>query len=115
MPLAKEVAAELRRFADRLDEQPDAEIEKPLISVGSDNKERFLNSAALMLRPFTKKFDDFCGKPSIQLDYDSGIIRIWALAPRETACRVIRPAVPAEYDCEPLLSEAEEESLTSAS
>lgn len=31
---------------------------------------------------------------------------------REAVCRIVKPAQPAEYDCEPLLSQAEEAQLT---
>ncbi|HWF62905.1 MAG TPA: hypothetical protein VN666_21715 [Nitrospira sp.] len=111
MPKASEVAAELRKVADLLDREPEAEIKKPLISAGSDEKDEFLAIARLMPRPFKKTYRDWCGTPSIELDYESEAVRIWALAPRSVACRVIKPAVPAVYDCEPLLTLEEESSL----
>lgn len=32
--------------------------------------------------------------------------------PRDLVCRLVKPAVPAEYSCEPLLSESEEKELS---
>lgn len=55
MPKAKDVATELRKFADALDAIADLEIEKPNMYFYSwDRKEQFLNLAKAILRPFAK-------------------------------------------------------------
>jgi len=107
MPKMSEVAAELRKLADAMDQYPDAEIARPLISIGSNERDLFKNAAKVMPHPFTKEMSDWCGTPSIQLNHESDSIRVWALADRKGVCRIIKPAIPAEYECDPLLEDIE--------
>ena len=56
---------------------------------------------------------------SVKKDFQNDEIRITPAdfpefvieAPRNIVCRIVKPAQPAEYDCEPLLSQAEEAEL----
>jgi len=49
---------------------------------------------------------------SITLVAANGLLHI--SANRDAVCRIIKPAQPAEYECEPLLSQAEEAQLDGA-
>lgn len=114
MPLAHEVATELRKFAARLDSDPEAEISRPYLSFSRDytnnDKEKFLAVARFLLRPFAKKYDD----RELMLTYDSPALYLYARIDRNLVCEIVEPAKPAVYRCEPLLSAEEEDSLTEA-
>lgn len=105
------MAAELRKVADALDKEPEAEMCDPLLSFAPANKTTLVNLAKLLPRPIEKSYQDFCGTPTIQLDYKADALRVWVKADRDIACRIIRHAIPAQYDCEPLLSTEEDEAL----
>jgi len=115
MPLAKDIAIELRKMADALDKEPETEVQQCWISYVCSDRQIFLNTARLMPRPFTKKYYDEGDKyPKIKIgskDF-SGPIHWNVSAPRDVACRVIEPAKPAVYDCTPLLSEEEDAALS---
>lgn len=115
MPKAHEVASELRKLADALDREPEANVQQAWVYFHCDTKEAFLATAKLLPRPLTKEYDDegnrwdrFHLKRSADF---KGPIYIDCSVPRTLACRVIRPAQEAVYECEPLLSQIEEESL----
>jgi hypothetical protein len=106
MPLAKEVSAELRRFADSLDQNPEVEIKDPLVSFyhySESQKQEFLNVAKLLPRPLMK---DYAGE-EISLNYKTPAIWIYAKIPRNAVCEIVEPARPAVYRCEPILGEVE--------
>lgn len=106
MPQASVVAAELRRIADSLDKEPEAKIDKPYLFFShwaESEKQEFLNEARLLPRPLQKKYTD----TELTLEYDSEGARVWTKIQRNAVCRLIRPAIPAEYDCDPILSEQE--------
>lgn len=106
MPLAKDVAAELRKLADCLDKSPNAEIVRSHVSFWhfSDNKDNFLSLAHLLPRPLKKFYegDDF------RLRYEKETIQILSSISRKQVCTLIAPAKPAVYDCPSILSDAEE-------
>lgn len=112
MPKSSEVAAELRAFADRLDSNPDAEIK----SIGiyqycwnGEDKEKFLNFAAAMPRPFKKQYSD----AELTILHSSLNMSIIASIPRSAVCEVVEPARPAVFRCEPILNDEEEAELAS--
>lgn len=111
MTTAKEVALELRRIADSLEREPETEIKAPLVyfpqSHSVDTKKHFINIARLMPRPFDKVY----GERELEIGYKNEAIKVYATVDRNSVCTVITPAVPAVYDCEPLLSETELQSL----
>jgi hypothetical protein len=116
MTTAKDVAQELRELADALDREPDQEL--PRVNVdfyckyaGDKGKPMFLALAKLLPRPLDKSDDDMGG---LQLKHVTGALLIRTVIEREKVCKIIRPeqTIPAEYECEPLLSLAEESSLT---
>lgn len=116
MPKASEVAAELRKFADSLDRNPDAEIAVPAIYSHhwyKDSKQAFMNLARLMPRPLVKSLS-YGDKPDRVLTYESPALRIVASIPQSLTCELIAPATPAVYRCDPILSESEDAELESA-
>jgi hypothetical protein len=113
MYTAHDVATELRKMADSLDKEPKAIVQQCWITFMCSDRQTFLNTARLMPRPVFKKFDDDPKYPRIKVgskDF-TGPVHLNVEAPRDIACRVVTPAQPAVYDCEPLLSAEEEASL----
>jgi hypothetical protein len=124
MPLAKEVAQELRKLADALDREPEQELFVPEISfsckykypsMGLIAKDVFLALARILPRPLakgTQSFDD----DAMELRYSSDALIITTAIERSKVCRIIERerTIPAVYECEPLLSEAEDATLTEA-
>lgn len=114
MPKASEVATELRKLADSLDREPDAEIPAPGVYFPTryEDKKAFLNVAAILPHPIKKTYP--CNGTEIELEYRTSSIRVSTCGQRDTVCELIEPAKPAVYRCEPLLSEAEEAALETA-
>jgi hypothetical protein len=114
MPLAHEVATELRKLADALDKSPEAEIEAPSVSFyhfahTTGCKEKFLSVARLLPRPIVK--GENYSKDGITVSHKNDAIDIYASVPKAVTCELVEPAKPAVYRCDPILSEAEESSL----
>jgi hypothetical protein len=113
MPLHKEVAAELRKLADALDKTPDAKTVKPYIMfshryVGPGAKEMFLSLARVMPRPIKKgghSPDDY------ELRYENPAIDVFTVIEKSKTCILVKPAQEAVYECDPILSAMEDESL----
>lgn len=109
MPKASEVAAELRKFADRLDASPDAVIVKPDLyfshSYVTNAKELFMSVAKLLPRPL-KKGEGY-SKDDFTLDYMSVGLDIRAKIAKSETCRLVTPAQNAVYECDPILSDEE--------
>lgn len=116
MPLAKEVAAELRRIADALDKEPETPVQKAhLFFSCMGEKDQFVAMARLLPRPIIKKYDNPEKQyGEVKLTIEGDALYVQASVYRSVVCKLIKPAIPAEYDCEPLLSAEEEESLTEA-
>jgi len=111
MPKANEVATELRKLADALDRNPNAEVPHPYMGFGmsynAGDKERFLAIAAVLPRPLKKVYRD----NEFRLEYESPTISVAARIDRQKVCELIEPAKPAVYRCDLILSEAEESLL----
>ena len=113
MPLAKDVASELRKLADALDREPNAQIEPFLIQSphsGRDEKAAFLSLVRLLPRPLTKGGD----ADRLVIRWGQPFktpVSVRVSIPRSYLCRLVKPAQPAEYECDPILSQIEEESL----
>ena len=109
MPKASEVAAELRKFADRLDIEPNTEIVQANIhfshSFASNPKQSFMALARLMPRPIVKK--DGYNKDILEISHSSEAVNIAAWVEKVHTCIMVKPAQDAVYECEPLLSDAE--------
>ena len=117
MPLASEVAAELRKIADALDQQPDVEVKKPSLhffySFG-DTKEQFLASARLIPHPVKKIYEESGGYPRVRVQHDTDALRTEARIYKESICTIVEPARPAVYDCNLTLTADEDAALTEA-
>ncbi len=106
MPKASVVATELRRLADSLDKEPEAEIRRPCVSFyhwDESERDKFLALARLLPRPLKKDYTD----QELKLSYESEGVWVYTQIPRNTICRLVAPAIPAQYECDPILSEAE--------
>ena len=112
MPKAHEVATELRRIADALDRDPEAGVQKPYVSFYCYEKEMFLRTARILPRPLGKKYDNYGNKSDrLRLVYNGPALDLDCNAPRSLISELVEPAKPAVYNCEPILSPEEEESL----
>ena len=116
MPTAHEVATELRKFADTLDTNPEAQIAKPNIwwyFWGETDKEMFKRIARMFPRPLRKRIDDpESSRPMIAIESANGIIDFETRIPQSVTCRIIEPARPAVFECDPIFSETEEAEIT---
>lgn len=116
MPQASQVAAELRRLADALDTTPEAEIAKPSIfvthsSYGDENvKDQFINFVRVMPKPFKK--GGGWRNDEIVLTYTVPALHIHAAINKDKMCVLVAPAIPAKYECDPVLSAIEEQGIT---
>lgn len=111
MPKASEVASELRKLADSLDREPDAEVTRGWIDFFTHgDKGLFFRMAKSIPHPFEKLYEG----QELRLRYDNPALRIDVHVERDKVCRIVKPAQEAVYECEPLLSEAEEAALETA-
>ncbi len=111
MPKAHEVASELRKLADSLDREPDTDITQPVVTFNTGaSKSEFLSLARLFPRPFAKRAVPYFPS-TLEILYKTPGAEIKAWIERSEVCRLVRPAQEAEYECEPILSQVEEESL----
>jgi hypothetical protein len=110
MVTAGQVAMELRKLADSLDAQPDAQINRAWISFYSHEKDLFLNVARILPRPLTKNVEDEGSRWSrLKIKCTSfESIDVNASVDQSLTCEIVEPARPAVYRCEPILSEAED-------
>lgn len=112
MPKASEVAAELRKFVEGLEKNPDAEVSQPTMLFSAGNKEQFLNVARAMPRPMTKSLVGQDSRwPTIELRYRTDAISLWAKVPQSETCTLVEAAKPAVYRCDPILSPEEDAEL----
>lgn len=111
MPLAKDVATELRKLAEYLDAAPDAIVPTPWLSFnrdyGKDDKEKFLAVVRLMPKPLEKIWTE----RDLTIKYKSPVITAIARIDRSDMCELVEPARPAVYRCDPILSAEEDAEL----
>jgi hypothetical protein len=113
MPKAHEIATELRKMADGLDAQPEANLPQPTVYWYCDTKPEFIASVPFIPRPLNKR-EDKDGPESmrrIRLDYNVPSIRITTSVYKSLTCELVEPAKPAVYRCDPILSALEEVAL----
>jgi hypothetical protein len=107
MPKASEVAVELRKLADSIERGGDTAVPSATVLFGRDyaidDKDRFLAIARLMPKPLTKEYTE----REVKVRYITEAVKVSAYIDRSGVCKIIKPAQPAVYDCEPLLSEVE--------
>lgn len=101
-----EYALELKRLADEMLACPDFQLgwthDEVTLGIGASKDE--LLAFAKNLHPLRKEFSE----KEIELRFGSGRISAKISANRSTACRIVKPAEPAVYECDPLLSQEEE-------
>lgn len=113
MPKASEIAIELRKLADLFGSHPDVDLIQPSLSFyhhATGTKEEFIALAAIFPRPYAK--GDGYSHEEITLKYQADAVRVYAQIERARVCTFVTPATPAVYECEPLLSQAEEEAVS---
>jgi hypothetical protein len=108
---AIEVATELKKLVVALETNPEVDI-PPAHLYFSCEKEAFMALARILPHPLTKGVDyeekSYADKT---LTYQSGAIRIKATVRLSQVCRLVSPAIPAKYECDPILSPQEDEAL----
>lgn len=107
MPTAREIAAELRRVAEVLEQSGDVNLNKPALFFSHwDGKDLFHNAVKAMPRPMTKEYgkddDPFA---QVIVSHESKALTVKATIQRSYVCRIITPAQPAKFECESFLSE----------
>ena len=108
MPKASEIAAELRKVAELLDAQPEHDMRKPTLSWYTFSKEDFLATLPGIPRPIAKRI----AYETFYAEHVTDALLVSASAPQSMTCELVQRAQPAKYNCLPLLSKQEEESLT---
>lgn len=112
MPLAKDVASELRKLADALDKSPETLVVAPYVSMyNSYSKEAFLNFARIMPRPIKKEVGGSDRYPDLVLVHENENIRISSRIAQSDMCELVEPAKPAVYRCTSILSPEEDAAL----
>jgi hypothetical protein len=118
MPKAREISIALHRIIDVLDLHPDLEIVRPSLTFfyGFEaKKDQFLATARILPHPVTKNYEKDTDRYSrVSVNYETDALRVSTSIYREMICRIVKPATPAEYDCDLTLSEAEDAALTEA-
>ena len=115
---AHELAAELVKLAEHLTTQPDMEIGRHYLTNASYDTtgEEFKNIAKVMPKPLSKDVSTYSvGSEDLILTSPDCYVAPFSLhfrVERNKVCKVITPAVPAVYECEPLLTPEEESALT---
>lgn len=112
-PTAGQVAAELRILADSLDTNPNAIVQKAWLSFHCDTKEEYVNIVRLLPRPLKKSEDSTDDKwRRIKVEHDGTAVDIWASVLKNLTCTLVKPAQPAVYECDPILSIEEDEAIS---
>lgn len=120
MPKAKEVAAELMSLASKLEAAGEMEVPYAFMVFHfyTENKDSFVAFAKdIMPRPYKKEYESMTYSNDIRLKYaahnenNQEVISLWAKIDRKSICRLVKPAQPAVYDCDPIFSQEEEEEI----
>ena len=112
MARAGDVAVELRKFVENLENNPDVDIPKTYMHFSTQTKDQFLAVAGVIPRPFKKSVVGENGAyPQIEIKHDTDNVCIWALVLQSLTCTLVEPAKPAVYKCDPILSEDEDAKL----
>jgi hypothetical protein len=98
-----DLAKDLRNLADKLEAADSALAgnEFLMLHLWFQDKAAFVSVAKAI--GGIKKLTDW----DYELNSECGLLRICLKIPRNAVCRLVEPAKPAVYECEPLLSEAE--------
>ncbi len=109
MYAAKEVAQEMRRIAEGLDQVPDLQVRAYFhFEPALGDKETFVSMAKAMPKPMTKRvYNEGTSYEEFGLCSEFWSIRI----PRNAICKIVEPAKPAVYECRSIFSPEEEAEL----
>jgi hypothetical protein len=111
MTTAGDVAAELRKLAEALDKEPEANVVKGSLWFWNGvNKDSFLNLVRLVPRPLKKVYEEGIGA-SVIATHETDALTIELRIARNSVCQIVEPAKPAVYKCEPLLTDEKEATL----
>lgn len=114
MAKAADIASALRKLADSLDTIPEQELPTPRIhfccTYQNDPKTPFKALASVMPHPLKKEYDE-AEHGDLNLRFSSDAMYINAYVSRAKVCRLVEPAKPARYECDPLLSADDEAEL----
>lgn len=118
MPLAKDIAIELRKLADCLDLNPEVSVITPDLTFwygSGSSKDQFLATARILPRPVTKNYPkDSESYSRVSVDHTTPALKVITSIYRESVCRIVTPAKPAVYDCELTLLDSEDAELVAA-
>lgn len=108
---AIDVANELKKLIAGLETNPDVDVPAALVYFNC-GKEEFRALARILPHPLVKGVD-FEGERYADktLTYKGAAMRIKASIPMSKVCRLVSPAIPAKYECEPILSPEEDAEL----
>ena len=111
------LATDLAKMAEHLKQQPDLEIGTFYLTNESYNTtgEQFKTIAKSFPKPLRKRVtSSSTGSSDITLESPKEVtgFTLYFRVPQNKVCRVVTPARPAVYDCEPLLTPEEEAELT---
>lgn len=109
MTTAGAIAIELRKLADALDKAPETELPQARFSLYCcSEKKHFLNAAQVLPRPLKKQYPKRPGEYElVYLEHATDALEIAASAYQHAVCTLIAPAMPARFECEPLLTDEE--------
>ena len=112
-----ELATDLAKLAEHLKQQPDLEIGTFYLTNESYNTtgEQFKAIAKSFPKPLHKRVTSYgTGESDIILESpkDGEGFTLHFRVPQNKVCKIVEPARPAVYDCEPLLTPEEEAELT---
>jgi len=116
MTTAREIAQELRKLADHYAGLGETELPKPTLQFSCwSDKEGFLAAVRALPHPLVKDYGEEGDEySSVRVTFKGEAMDAVAYAMRKTVCKMVEPARPARFECEPLLSEQEEEELAPA-
>ena len=106
------VAAELKRVAEALEKEPEAEVRRPMLAFWPNNKDEFMSLAKVLPHPLQKKIEnEGSDYEKYVLENKSDDMWIHVSIDRREVCILVEPARPARYECPSILSAEEEAAL----
>lgn len=105
-----EYAKRLHEIAEFLESRPEFETPMGVRLYQYTGSKSVFMAAARSMGSLKKEYIESCGSEEIRVS-PAGFPELILEAPRSVACRIVKPAQPAVYDCEPFLSQAEESEI----
>lgn len=95
MPKASEIAAELRKVAASLEQEPEAEVTRPLCFFYADSTEELATLGRILPHPLSKFFEEY-EYGNAGFEYDNGAAWIRACVDRKMVCERIQVGTKVE-------------------